>query len=45
MEQMLLRQIRLLRFLVIVLFAVTAALVVNIVHPFLPAQTFKILNA
>ena len=45
MEQMLLRQIRLLRFLIIVLFAVTTALVVNVVHPFLPTQAFKILNA
>ena len=45
MEQMLLRQIRLLRSLVIVLLAVTTALVMNVVHPFLPAQAFKILNA
>jgi hypothetical protein len=45
MEQILMRQIRLLRAFVIALMAVTAALVVNVFHPFLPTQHFKIINA
>jgi len=45
MEQILMRQIRLLRAFVIALLAVTAALVVNAFYPLLPTQNFKIINA
>jgi hypothetical protein len=45
METSLLRQIRLLQILVIVLGLIVAAMIVNLFRPFLPAQTFRVINA
>jgi hypothetical protein len=45
MERNLLREIKLLRWLVVLLFTITSALVVNVVHPLLPTQTFDTINA
>jgi len=45
MESRLIRQVRLLQAAVLVLLAVTAALCVNLFHPLLPKQTFKVIEA